>query len=439
MGRILIAGTGGGCGKTTVSCAVLGALKNRNINITGFKCGPDYLDPSFQREIIGIHAYNIDSFMMSENTIKYLVGSHSDGIAVIDGVKGCYDGYRLTEKASTNEIALITKTPTLLVLDCSDTEGSPGAVLYGFLKYKKNMIRGVIFNRMDPADYGLYRGLCESMNIRCYGYIPTLKQVVSENKNLSIVTELEISAFRKQMDELALIAEKSVDIDGIAELAGEAKDLSCKKINIPYVGKARIAVARDKAFCVNYEENFDILKKMGAELVTFSPLNDEKLPEGIDGLMFGGAFLELNAERLSKNKSMLGSVKETIEGGIPVIAESGGFVYLHKHIQDITGMIYDMAGVIDGSCTRVYPINNYGYIEVYAQEDNLLLEKGDRIKTYEFHRYESNVPGSDMIVSKNGEMRRSIHANDTMYAGFPHLNFYSDVKMAERFMRACIK
>lgn len=439
MGRILIAGTNSGCGKTTVTCAIMQAMKNRGIDLTGFKCGPDYLDPSFINNVIGVRAYNLDSFMMPEAAIKYLVSEHEAEISVIDGVKGYYDGYMFTEKASTSEMALITKTPAILVVDCKDTEASAAAILYGFIRYSKNTIKGVIFNRLNPMIYEGMKRVCEDLNIKCLGYIPRFESVVSENKNLSLVTELEIKAIKSRMIGLAKAVEKTVDIDTIIEIAKSAKPLKVKSMDIPYAGRAKIAVAYDKAFCLNYADNIEILERMGAEIVKFSPMKDEKLPEDADGLFISGGYPEMFAAELARNTSMLDSVREAVAGGMPTIAESGGFMYLHESILDITGVSQRMAGAISGECTRIPPFNNYGYVEMTADNDNLLLKNGETIKTYEFHRYESSNPGSSLYARKNGEERRHIHATDTLYAGFPHLNFYSNVKMAERFMKACLK
>ena len=438
MGRILIAGTNGGCGKTTVSCAIIQAVKNRGLDVTGFKCGPDYLDPSFMSDVIGVRAYNIDSFMMSENTIKYLVSERESELAIIDGVKGYYDGYMFTETASSGEMAVITKSPSVLIVDCNGMEASAAALLYGFLKYRRNTIRGVIFNRLNPCLHQGLKKICDELNVKYLGYVPKFKSVVSENKNLSLLTEYELREIKRRMMRLAGVVERTVDIDGIIEIAKTAEPLEAADMEIPYVGKAKIAVANDKAFCMNYADNLEILEKMGAEIVKFSPMNDEKLPDDADGLLLSGGYPEMFAPMLSRNETMRNSIKDAVLGGMPTIAENGGFMYLHESILDITGVKQEMAGVIKGNCAKVPPFNSYGYVEIKADEDNILMQKGESIRTYEFHRYESSNPGSSLCVNKNGREQKRIHATDTIYAGFPHLNLCSDIKMAERFMKACV-
>lgn len=439
MGRILFSGTNSGCGKTTVTCAVLQALKNRGIGVTSFKCGPDYLDPMFQRVIIGVKSYNIDSFMMSENTIKSLVEEHESEISVIDGIKGYYDGVHFTRQASTYEISLYTKTPSILVIDCSGMEASAGAVIHGFLKYHNNTIKGVIFNRLNPAIYDDMKKVCSMLKLKCFGYLPKMSSVVIENKHLTLINKTEIDDMKIRMKQFAEQAEKTIDIDGIIDMAKTAIPLKSKPIDIPYIGKAKIAFSYDKAFCFHYRDNIEILEKMGAEIVNFSPLNDSTLPDDINGIILCGGYPEMYGSELSKNKSMLESVRSAVDNGVPTIAECGGFMYLHDNMYDLTGARYKMAGVIDGSCYRSNPINNYGYIELTSNTDNLLLEKGDVIKTYEFHYYESTNPGETFTARKFNEEWKCINSDENLYAGFPHLHFYSNIKAAKRFMKACVK
>lgn len=439
MKRILIAGTGNGCGKTTVTCVILGALKKRGIDVTAFKCGPDYIDPAFQEEVIGVKSYNLDSFIMSHNTIRQLLSEHAGEISVIDGIKGYYDGFRLSEQASTCEMALITKTPTILVIDCGRIEASAAAVMYGYMKYSKNTVKGVIFNRLNPSLYEGMLKICEELKIKSYGYIPRIRADVMENKNLSFVTSFEIKDIKQKVESVIDQAERTLDIEGIAELAASAKDIKYNEEKIPYIGKARIAVSDDKAFCFLYRDNLEVLEKMGAEIVGFSPLNDERLPENIDGLFICGGYPEMYASELAANKTMLESVRDAVKGGTPTIAECGGFIYLHDMMNDIKGVKYKMAGAVEGSCVRINPPINYGYVEFVSDTDNMLCEKGDRIKSYEFHRYESTNPGRALVYERDGEKVRGIHATETMYAGFPHLHFYSNLKLPERFMKACVK
>ncbi len=439
MGRIIITGTYSGCGKTTVTCAVLEAIKNRGIDVNSFKGGPDYLEPTFKREILGIKSYNIDSFMMSENTIKSLLAEHPAQVSVIDGSMGYYDGIRFTGKASTCELSLITKTPAVVVIDCNDKGASAAAELHGFLTYKKNMIKGVIFNRVSAAQYEELKEICGELKVRCCGYMPVLETDMISNPHLTLITDSEIEAIKERVAHFGEQAAHTLDIDAILEIAADAKELKAKPVKIERIGNPKIAISRDRAFCFYYADNLELLERMGAELVSFSPLKDEKLPDGIDGLILCGGYIEMYGAELAKNTSMLESIRNAINGGLPTIAECGGFMYMHNSMIDITGIKHKMAGVIDGECVRVTPPNSYGYVELEAQSDSLLFRKGARAKTYEFHRYESTCSGTGVSVIKNGEELSRIYVTDTLYAGFPHVHFYSNIEMAQRFMEACAK
>ena len=208
---------------------------------------------------------------------------------------------------------------------------------------------------------------------------------------------------------------------------------------MPYIGKARIAFSYDKAFCLYYRDNIELLKKMGAEIVLFSPLKDKALPENIDGLIICGGYPEMYTSDLSRNETMLESIRKAVRSGLPTIAECGGFMYLHDAMYDITGVAYSMAGVIEGRCYKSTVPIKYGYIELTSNTSNLLMKRGSKFKTYEYHIYESTNPGSAYTASKEQASWKCINATPTLYAGFPHLHFYTNTRMAEKFMRACAK
>lgn len=439
MGRVLFAGASSRCGKTTVSCVVLQAMKNRGIEVNSIKCGPDCFDAMFNNEVIGVKSYNIDSFMMDRNTIKYLINEHKSEITVMDGIKAYYDGIHFTRKASTYEISVYTKTPTVLVIDCSGMTTSVGAVIKGFMRFKTNMIKGVIFNRLNPEIYPELNKLCNMLKIRCFGYLPPIKSSAMENRPLSLVNQPEIEDLRNRLNKLAENAEKTLDIDGIIELSKTARELKYKPLNVPYIGKVRIAFSYDKAFCLYYRDNIELLKKMGAEIVLFSPLKDKALPENIDGLIICGGYPEMYTSDLSRNETMLESIRKAVRSGLPTIAECGGFMYLHDAMYDITGVAYSMAGVIEGRCYKSTVPIKYGYIELTSNTSNLLMKRGSKFKTYEYHIYESTNPGSAYTASKEQASWKCINATPTLYAGFPHLHFYTNTRMAEKFMRACTK
>ncbi len=436
MKRIMLAAVNSGSGKTTVTCALLQYLVNNGVDAVSFKCGPDYIDTMFHKSVIGAPSYNLDSFFMDDNTIKFLLNRNSADISIIEGVMGFYDGINFTEHASSYEISEITETPVILIMNCKSMANSAAAVIKGFLEYRPNRICGVIFNQVSMATYLRLKPICESLGIKPLGYLPFYENAKLENRYLGLVTAAEVNDLKAKLQKLAKMASETLDIDGILDMADDAPleytDLTEKKI-----ADVRVAVARDVAFCFYYEDNLRLLKELGAELVEFSPLADKSLPEGIDGLFLGGGYPEIYAEVLAENKEMLAEIKSVIEGGIPCIAECGGFMYLHEKIRDVTGQEYKMAGVIKGACFKKEHLQRFGYLELTANRDSVLCEKGGKIRAHEFHYYDSDSNGDGFDAVKSGKEWKCINVRDNLVAGFPHMNFYANVDFAKSFIRKC--
>ena len=339
MDRIMISGVSSGCGKTTVVCAVLQALVNRGLKTGAFKCGPDYIDPMFHSRIIGAKSANLDLHFFSENTLRFLLAKNAAGcdVSVIEGAMGFYDGAGLTTwKTSAYELALVTKTPVVLVVNARGAALSVLAVIEGFLRFRpESGIRGVILNQCTAMTYAsLSAAIEERFGIRCFGFLPRLDECVLESRHLGLVTAGEIRDLREKMQTLAAQAEKTLDIDALLALAHEAEPLDYTPAALPKKEKIRLAVARDNAFCFYYEDSLDAVREMGGELVPFSPITDGALPENIDGLYLGGGYPELYAKELGENASMRASVRAALERGVPCIAECGGFMYLTEAIGD---------------------------------------------------------------------------------------------------------
>ncbi|MBQ3471552.1 MAG: cobyrinate a,c-diamide synthase, partial [Clostridia bacterium] len=293
MKRIMIAGTHSGCGKTTVTCAVLQALKNRSLNVSSFKCGPDYIDPMFQKTVIGADAYNLDSFLMTDETIKYLLQKNSRDINIIEGVMGFYDGLGFTERGSTYELSEITETPVILVVDCRGKSLSAIAEIKGFKEFKSNKITGVIFNNLPEKLYPDMARECEKTGLEPLGFMPTVKGAEIGSRHLGLVTAEEIGDIKEKINLLAKQAEQTIDINRILELA-ECGDTKTEISPADKIADVKIAVARDRAFCFYYEDNLNLLRELGAEIAYFSPLNNDAVPE-CDGLILGGGYPELYA------------------------------------------------------------------------------------------------------------------------------------------------
>ena len=358
--------------------------------------------------------------------------------AVFEGAMGFYDGAGLTTwKTSAYELALVTKTPVVLVVNARGAALSVLAVIEGFLRFRpESGIRGVILNQCTAMTYAsLSAAIEERFGIRCFGFLPRLDECVLKSRHLGLVTAGEIRDLREKMQTLAAQAEKTLGIDALLALAHEAEPLDYTPAVLPKKEKIRLAVARDNAFCFYYEDSLDAVREMGGELVPFSPITDGALPENIDGLYLGGGYPELYAKELGENASMRASVRAALERGVPCIAECGGFMYLTEAIGGCP-----MAGVLPGSSFDTGKLTRFGYVTLTASKDNLLCRAGQSIPAHEFHHWDAEQPGSDFTAEKpSGRRWTCAVATDTLYAGFPHFHFYANPTFAVRFLDACRK
>ena len=430
----MIAGTGSGCGKTTVTCALLAALSQRGIRAAAFKCGPDYIDPMFHREILGTPSHNLDGFFCNTDTLCHLLDDGTKGaeIAVIEGVMGFYDG----ESGSAYQLSQRTETPVIAVIDCKGMQDSIGAVMLGFLRYHTpNHIAGFIFNRLPERLVPFVQELCTKLQTGYFGCLPAQKSAV-ESRHLGLVTAEEIPGLKAQMQSLGTQASETLCMERILSLP----DLPLPAYRapvIPHLPEApRIAVARDRAFCFLYDENLRLLEQTGCRLVPFSPLHGAQMPDA-DGLYLCGGYPELYAAELSANSTMLRSIRDAIGNGMPTIAECGGFLYLHTDLQTKEGICYPMADVIAGSAFPTERLQRFGYITMTAKQDSMLCEAGRQIRAHEFHYWDSTACGSSFHAEKpDGRSWNCCHTSAHLYAGFPHLYFYNDTRMAVRFAQA---
>ena len=438
--RLILAGTNSGCGKTTMVCALLQALVNRNLKTGAFKCGPDYIDPMFHSRIIGAKSANLDLHFFTPNTLKLLLaknGADRD-ISVIEGVMGFYDGAGLTStQGSTNEVARVTDSPVVLVVGAKGASLSVLATIQGFLDFcPDNHIRGVILNQCTAMTYGALAAEIEKrFQIKAFGFLPSLPECGLESRHLGLVTAAEVVGLKEKMQILARQAEKTLDLDGLIGLASGAMPVQCEPVILPKKEPVRIAVARDNAFCFYYEDSLEALTEMGAELVSFSPLTDKSLPENIHGLYLGGGYPELYLKQLGANGQMLQSIRTALEQGLPCIAECGGFMYL---TQSIAGT--PMVGALEGTCFNTGKLTRFGYVTLKAKQDNLLCKAGGEIAAHEFHHWDCTVPGDAFTAKKPTERQWACAvATQTLYAGYPHFHFYSNPAFAEGFIDTCIK
>jgi len=443
--RVLIAAPRSGGGKTTVVCGLLRALQRRGLKPAAFKCGPDYIDPMFHSEVLGAKTGNLDLFFTEEATVRSLLaeGARECGIAVLEGVMGYYDGLGgTTDRASAYHLAAATETPAVLVADAKGASLSLCAEISGFLTFRADSrIRAVLLNRCTKMQFSLLRPLIEeTCGVEVLGFLPQDADIALESRHLGLVTAQEVDGLRRKIDRIADLLEENADLGRLIALAQDAPALDAAPLDVSPVTNAAplIAVARDRAFCFYYRENFDLLQKLGARLAFFSPLTDPALPEGTSALYLGGGYPELCAKELSENSAMRGAVRGAVAAGMPSLCECGGFLYLHETLTDPGGNAFPMAGVIPGGCRYTGALRRFGYVTLTSQRENLLAREGGRIRAHEFHYYESEDCGADFLAEKPARTVSwpCIHADKSLFAGFPHLYFYANIDFARRFVSA---
>lgn len=445
--RILIAAPASGSGKTLVTCGILQSLKNRNIQVSAFKCGPDYIDPMFHGRVLGIPSKNLDTFFTDENMTRYLFAKEAQHteISVLEGVMGYYDGIAgISTKASAYDLASVTKTPVVLVLDVKGMSHSIIAFIKGFLEYRNDSrIRGVILNRMTAGLYPRIKEQIESeLSVKVLGYVPVADEYVIESRHLGLVTPNEIADLQERLQGLSHVLEETIDFDALIMLANEAEELIYEVPEIPKLSdNVTIGIAKDEAFCFYYRDNLELLESMGAKLCYFSPIQDSDLPKGLDGLIFYGGYPELYAKELSQNESMRMQIQEAIRKGLPYLAECGGFMYLHESMEDMEGNSYPMVGVIEGNAYATKKLNRFGYITIEANKTQIFGKKGVACQAHEFHYFDSTNNGSAFCAKKPMAKREwdCMHANETCAVGFPHLYYYSNPEMIFEFLETCRK
>lgn len=444
--RIMIAAVSSGSGKTTITCGLLQALVNRKFKALSFKCGPDYIDPMFHSKVIGTKSRNIDSFFCNKDTLRYLMDKSSKDIdiSVIEGVMGFFDGISSDSlKASSYEVSEITKTPVILVVNCRGMSRSVVPIIKGFKEYvKKSNIQGVILNEMPEMIYQEIKILIEQeIDVKVLGYVPKLANLLLESRHLGLVTPDEIKGLKEKLNELSNILEKTLDIDEIIRISKTAGKFEVKEPKIKKIHqKIKIGVARDEAFCFYYQDNLELLEEMGAEIEFFSPIRDKKLPDGISGLILGGGYPELYAKELSENERMKESIYNSVKRGLPTIAECGGFMYLHTSMEDDNGDFYKMVNLIEGKAYKTSKLNRFGYLDLEPLKDNFLLKKGEQIKGHEFHYWDSTNCGESFVAKRPCRCKswNCINTTDNLFAGYPHVHYYSNLNFALNFLKKCL-
>ncbi len=392
MRGIVITGTHSGCGKTTVTLGILAALKKKGFTVQPFKTGPDFIDAGLHRLVVDRPSRNLDQWMCGSDYVIDCFNKHSANadIAVIEGVMGMYDG-----EFSTAHLAGLLGVPVVLVVDAYGMAESAGAVVKGFSEFrvqnskfavKQPRLAGIIFNRVASENH--YKRLKDSVqDIPVLGYVPRELNFEIPHRHLGLTVAEENPLRPENVEGLADTVLKHIDIDEIVRSAALTKEQSYHREGAKVAKETRtfkVAVAYDKAFSFYYEDNLDLLREAGAEIIRFSPIEDNAVPDTADALYIGGGYPELHADALSRNSSMLGSLRAWSDAGKPVYAECGGLMYLSQGIRDFDNAFFAMAGVLPFK-TRMIKKPMLAYRKIVLNENCILGVQGDRCRGHEFH------------------------------------------------------
>jgi len=453
MRGLLLAGTASGVGKTTVALAMMAGLKRRGLAVQPFKCGPDFLDTGHHTRICGRASRNLDTWLMSAEANRSILcdAARSSDVVIAEGMMGLFDGKSGdAEIGSTAEIAKLLKLPVVLVVDAAKCARSIAAVLLGFELFDPELqLAGVILNRVGgERHYAMLQVAIEaSCKTKILGWLPREPKIAISERHLGLHGACEQDGLDgdsavAEIDTLAALAEEHLDLDGLLALqctleSSEAEQL----VPIEVEEKVRIGVAGDRAFSFYYEDNLDLLRECGAEIIWFSPLNDTCLPSGLDALYFGGGYPELYAKQLSGNRKMLSEVQAFAASGRPVYAECGGMIYLAQGIRDTEGRSYPMAGVLPLSMEMTGRLVQFGYVTVEFTGDCLLGPKDTVIRGHSFHY--SQITSQDEIgtsyrvqysISGKEELEGFYRGN--ILASYIHLHFRANPVVAKNFVAA---
>ena len=442
MKTIMIAAMHSGAGKTVTTCALLSALKQRGERMQAFKCGPDYIDPMFHEHILGVPSRNLDLFLQGVEGVGKTLSRMDADIAVIEGAMGFYDGLNNTTEASAWDLARLTGTPVVLVVNSKGSGLTLAAQVKGLMDFREQsgIAALVLANTSERRASSLAPVLERETDLPVLGFLPPMEEARFESRHLGLMTAGEIEDLTARLEKLGQAAEQYIDLDRLLILASTSHLRRLGEGDRFSGGRGvccRIAAARDEAFCFLYADNLDALRDAGAELVFFSPLHDSELPNA-DGLYLPGGYPELYAEALSENHTMRQSIAAAVKGGLPTVAECGGFLYLGQSLEDAEGRAHPMCGVLPGCGFKTGRLQRFGYQTLTAPADSLLFRVGEHIPAHEFHYWDCTENGADLRSEKaDGRSWACGFVSKSLYAAFPHLHFGGEIPMAKRFVKAC--
>ncbi len=399
--RVVIAATGSGVGKTTATVASMGAMRARGLKVAAFKCGPDYLDPTYHERAAGIRSHNLDGWMMDRDAVIATFARASAGadVAVIEGMMGLFDSATPTgDEGSTAQIAKWLDAPVVLVTDASGVARTIAAVAVGFARFDPAVrVAGMICNRVGSRGHlDLLRATRPEVPI--VGGFPASAELAFPERHLGLLMADESAVPQRLLDGWSRLAADWLDLDAILEIARSAPELEAgsmfgtSEIDLASRPRCRIGMAYDAAFHFYYEDNLNRLRSFGAEIVNFSPIHDLGLPD-VDGLYFGGGYPEVFARELSSNSAMLAAIRGFAARGGVIYAECGGLMYLTDGIRTVDRAMWPMAAIIPGVAAMSDRLRALGYVEVETHADSIVGPSQTRFRGHQF-RY-STLEGSE--------------------------------------------
>ena len=446
---VVVAGVRSGVGKTTIATGIMAALTRRGYQVQPFKAGPDYIDPSYHQIACGAPSRNLDTWLLSHPTVLELFqrAAERKQISVVEGVMGVFDGHSsLSEEGSTAELAKLLNAPVILVADAGKVARSVAAEVLGYQKFDPDLrIAGVILNGVgSPRHLEFCQPQIEATTgLPVLGYLPRREEFIQPERHLGLIPTVEGTVADRWYDNIANQVEETFDLDRIVQIAATCQPPSSYAGAYPLEAmpkRARIAIAQDKAFSFYYQDSLDMLEAWGAELMPFSPLEDQQLPPGAGGIYIGGGFPEMFASELAANAPMISAIQNAVDRGVPVYGECGGLMYLGRSLSDLEGKQHPMVGVISAVSAMSDKHLVLGYREVESRIDNPLMGRGQRVRAHEFHWSTLEAPPTDeqsvyRVVDQ--ENRPDGFHVGSVWASYVHIHLGSDPSLARRFVDTC--
>jgi cobyrinic acid a,c-diamide synthase len=447
--RVVIAATGSSVGKTTATVALIAALRSRGLKVAVFKCGPDYLDPTYHRRAAGVTSHNLDGWMMGRDAVlaTFARASRAFDIAIIEGMMGLFDSATPTgDEGSTAEIAKWLSAPVLLVIDASGMARSIAAMAAGYAHFDRALnVAGVICNQVGSRGHlDILRMASEKVSV--VGGLPGDTELAFPERHLGLRSADDDAVPQRLFDEWGKLASEWLDLDAIISIARSAPDLEIDHIISSRRGNphpsCRIGLAWDDAFHFYYVDNLRRLEECGAEIVRFSPSHDAKLPD-VDGLYFGGGYPEVLARELSNNRGMIDAVRSFAESKRPIYAECGGLMYMADAIRTLDGNTWPMTGVIPGVAVMSRSLQALGYVEVETRMPSILGPAATRFRGHQF-RYSilendgaEALPHLYTVRPKWGAEFEEGYALNNLVASYVHAHWASNPAIAAALVSAC--